>query len=199
MSLKLNKGKQKFTALSSDEVEGKQRFAALSSDQVEELKKPVVPKNTQRSTQWAVRCFEMWLKQRNERLPHDQCPEDILLSDDLGKLSDWLCVCICEIRKEDGSEYTPRSIAQFIAGLQRYISLQKDRQVRLSDPNNPAFVALHRTLENRFRQLHAKGVGTTRKQAEVLSYEEEEELWAKGVFSSASPMGLLRAVFITMG
>ena len=110
LSLKL-KGKQKLAALSSDQVEGKQRFVMLPSDQVEDLKKPVVPKNTQQSTQWAVWCFEMWPKQRNERSPHDQCPEDILLSDDLGKLSDWLCVCICEMRKEDGSEYTPRSFA----------------------------------------------------------------------------------------
>ena len=180
-------------------LKGKERFVSVSSDEIEELKKPVVPKNTQRSTQWAVRCFEMWRKQQNEMSPQSQCPEDILLSDDLGKLSEWSCVCVCEMRKEDGCEYTPRSIAQFIAGLQRHISLQKDKQVRLSDPSNPVFAALHRTLENRFRQLHAKGVGTTRKQAEVVSYKEEEELWTKGVLTSTSPMGLLRAVFFYNG
>ena len=178
---------------------GKKRFASVSVEQVEELQKQNVPKNTQRSTQWAVRCFDMWLKHWNETSPQNQCPPDILLSDDLEILCKWLCVCVCEMRKLDGSEYTPRTIAQFIAGLQRYISANKDRQVRLCDPNNAAFVPLHRTLENRYKQLHSEGVGTSRKQAEVVSYDEEEMLWTKGVFSSCSPIGLLRAIFFYKG
>ena len=180
-------------------LKGKERFASVSSEQVEELTKAIVPKNTQRSTQWAVRCFNSWLQHRNKQSPHDKCPEDILLSDDMEALCKWLCVCVCEMRKEDGSEYTPRSIAQLIAGVQRYISLQKDRPVRLSDPNNPSFQALHRTLDNRFKQLHSEGVGTTKKQAEIVSFEEEEELWSKGVFSTSSPIALLRAVFFYNG
>ena len=134
----------------------KDRFVSVSSQHVDELKKPIIPKNTERSTQWAVGCFDMWLQHYNEgRSPNDQCPKDILLSDDLEKLCHWLCVCVCEIRKTDGShsEYTPRSIAQLIGGLQRYnISLHKERQIRLSDPKNPVFQALHRTLDNPFKQ-----------------------------------------------
>ena len=177
----------------------KERFISVSSDQIEELKKPSISKNTQRSTQWAVRCFSSWLEHWNEQSPREQqCPEDILLSDDMESLCKWLCVCVCEMRKEDGSEYTPRSIAQFIASIQRFISLQKDWQVRLSDPNNPAFLSLHRTLENRFKQLHSEGIGTSRKQAEIVSYEEGEMLWLKAVFSATSPTGLLHAVFSIM-
>ena len=53
---------------------GKKRFASVSVEQVEELQKQNVPKNTQRSTQWAVRCFDMWLKHWNETSPQNQCP-----------------------------------------------------------------------------------------------------------------------------
>ena len=176
-------------------LKGKERFVSVSAEQIEQLKQPTVPKNTRKATQWAVRCFQSWLEHRNLQSPNDKCPEGILLSDDMEVLCKWLCVCVCEMRRE-GSEHTPRSIAQFIAGIQRYISLEKGRHVRLSDPNNPAFQALHSMLDNRFRQLHSDGVGTSRKQAEIVTYEEEEELWLKAVLSANSPVGLLRAVFL---
>ena len=87
-----------------------------------------------------------------------------------------MCVCVSEIRKENSEDYTPRTISMFLAGLQRYISEKKGTQVWLSNPNNPAFKALHSTLENCFRELHSKGIGTKRRQADIVSAEEEEQL-----------------------
>ena len=174
-------------------LKGKKRFASVSSEQVDELKKVIMPKNTQRSTQWAVRCFNLWL-QHQQPIAYDNCREDLLLSDNMEALCKWLCVCICEMRKEDGSEYTPRSIKQFIAGVH---SLQKYCQVWLLDPNNPSFQALHCTLGNWFKQLHSEGVGTTKNQAEIVSHEEE--LWSKAFFSTSLLIALLRAVFFYNG
>ena len=59
-------------------------------------------------------------------------------------------------------------------GLQRYISERKDAPIRLSNPDNPVFKPLHRTLKNRYRELHAEGVGTKRKMAEVVTSDKEE-------------------------
>ena len=50
-----------------------------------------------------------------------------------------VCVSISELRKEDGSEYTPRSIAQYNAGLQRYIIDEKGVQDKLADYDNSVF------------------------------------------------------------
>ena len=58
---------------------------------------------------------------------------------------------------------------------------------------------MHQALENRYRELHADGVGTKRKQAEVISRDEEEQLWQSGILSSKSPQSLLRAVFYLNG
>ena len=91
-------------------------------------------------------------------------------------LCHWLCVCINELRKETGDEYTPRSLAQFIAGLQRYISEKKQTPVWLADPGNPDFKPLHLTLDNRYRKLHVKGVGTTRRQAEIMTSDMMKKL-----------------------
>ena len=61
-------------------LKDKERFPLLPKNQIEDSKQAIIPKNTQKSTQWALRCFESWLKQRNERC-EDKCPEGILLSD----------------------------------------------------------------------------------------------------------------------
>ena len=118
-----------------------------------------------------------------------KCPEDVLLSDDHDELCHWLCVCVSELRKEDGSEYTPRSLAQFIAGLQRYID-KKEGSICLCNPDDPTFKQLHRTLDSRYRQLYVQGIGAKRRHAEVLTNEEEDQLWDSGTMSTESPSGL---------
>ena len=60
-------------------------------------------------------------------------------------LCHWLCVSVTELRKEDGGEYTPRSIAQYIVGMQQYISELKGVPVRLVDPGYTVF---RQVLEN---------------------------------------------------
>ena len=193
-----SKKKRLSLSLSKKGKEPKERFPLLPIDQTECVKKAVVPKNTEKSTKWALRAFTLWLTQRNER-SEDKCPEDLLFSDNHEELCHWLCMCVNEIRKEDGGPYTPRSISQLVAGLQRYISEKKQVPVRLADPTNAAFRPLHRTLDNLYRQLHADGVGTKRKHAETLSEDEEEQLWSSGAMGTDSPSALLGAVFFYNG
>ena len=47
---------------------------------------------------------------------------------------------------------------------------------RLADASNPTFRPLHTALDKRYRELHAQGVGTKRKQVEVVSNHEERQL-----------------------
>lgn len=62
----------------------------------------------------------------------------------------------------------------------------------LSGPDNPVFKPLHRALDCRYRELHAKGVGTSCRQTEVVTVDEEEILWNSGVLSREIPDGLLK-------
>lgn len=176
----------------------KERFPLVPAEDIAKSTKELVPSNTAKSNQWALRCFDQWLEQRNER-SEEKCPVDILITDDMEKLCHWMVICVNEIRKANGEDYTPRSISQFISGIQRYISSKKEHPIRLADPNNPIFRPLHRALDSRFRELHAKGVGTTRRQAEVVTCDEEEILWSSGELSTDSPDGLLKAVFYYNG
>lgn len=176
-----------------------ERFTLVSAKDVEAAKQAIVPKNTKKCTEWAVRAFACWLTQRNERSTSDKCPEDILLTNDRDLLCKWLCVFASETRKEDGSQYTPRSIAQMFAGLQRYINTNKSEPVRIVDPMNPVFKPLHQLLDRLYRDLHAQGIGTTKRQAETISMSEENMLWETNTIGTASPQALLFAVFYYNG
>ena len=129
----------------------------------------------------------------------EKVPDGVLLSDRPKDLCQWLCMCVNELRKGDGSEYIPRSICQFISGLQWYISEKKDSPVQLADLTNPIFKDLHRVLHQRYRNLHVQGVGVTQCQADVITPSEEEKLWKCGVLSADSPSSLLQAVFYLNG
>ena len=159
--------------------------------------KPIIPQNTQKSTDWSVCLFTSWLSQRNQRCPDEKCPEDILLTDDHESLCKWLCLFACEIRKVDGTPYTPRSITQL--GLQRQISETKSAAIQLVDPKNSVFKPLHQLLNHLYRDLHAQGIGATRRQSEIISRCDEDKLWETRVMGTNSPQVLLSAVFFHNG
>ena len=116
------------------------------------------------------------------------------------------CVFIKEARCDDGKPYTPRSLTQLLSGIQRFINSKRESTeplVKLQDTSNGAFRELQHVqlLEHRFRELYTEGVGTKRKQAEVISRScsEEEILWGKGVLTRKTLLGLLNAVFYYNG
>ena len=47
--------------------------------------------------------------------------------------------------------------------------------------------------------MHSKGIGTDTKATPVLSIDEEDALWSKGVLSLDNPIGLMNAVFFYKG
>lgn len=77
------------------------RFQQLSSLDIEKAKAAFVPPNTQWCTDWAIRTFELWRRQRNTRAPSNICPESILDTEDTNLLCHWFCVFCQEGRKED--------------------------------------------------------------------------------------------------
>ena len=158
-----------------------ERFSFVSED-VEAAKQAIVLKNTKKcmNGQFVHSCAT----QRNEC---STSPEDILLTDHRDLLCKWLCVFASETRKEDGCQ--PRSIAQIFARLQCYINANKLEPVRIVDPMNPVCKPLHQLLDRLYCDLHAQGIGTTKRQM----------LWETNMISTTSPQALLFAVFCYNG
>jgi hypothetical protein len=47
--------------------------------------------------------------------------------------------------------------------------------------------------------LHESGVGTAKKSAEIISEENENQLWETGTLNVTTPQGLQMAVFFYVG
>ena len=90
------------------------KIVVVDEEEIENAKKPMVPKNTRKATNWAVAVFKQWIEQHNA-IAKNKCPVDIL-KDEPENLAHWLCVFVSEICKDDGDFYTPRSITQNLGG-----------------------------------------------------------------------------------
>ena len=105
-----------------------------------------------------------------------------------------------ETRQENGKPYPPKSIYMYLllCGLYR-VCKGNGVPFNFLDKANSRFRDLHNTLDTIFSTLHAQGVGAEKKSAPVISIEDEELLWEKGVLSFATPKTLQYAVFFYVG
>ena len=175
------------------------KIVVVDEEEIENAKKPMVPKNTRKATDWAVGVFNQWIEQHNA-IAENKCPVDIL-KDEPENLAHWLCVFVSEIRKDDGDFYTPRSITHILGDLQRFLNECRppENHVRICDPSNPHFKQVHLVLDRLFRELHSKGISAVRWQSEIITATEECLLWEKGEMGTHSPSSLLNSVFFYNG
>ena len=183
--------------LSTGKENSKRFDFALDDDDFEEHTRGFVPATTAADTQKCMKLFEDWKKERNSLFPGDKVPEDVIVSDDKGKLCKWLCKFSMEARKKDGTHYPPKTIQHSLMGIQRHIRLQKQSTINLV--SDPEFLPLRNLLDSLYRKLHSAGIGTSVKKTEVLSDEDEETLWASGVLNPDTPQGLLNCIFFLNG
>ena len=97
-------------------------------DELSKLKKGGCLANALKNNVWALKTFEEWQVTRNTRYPADPCPEEILITDNMQILCEWLCKFISEAHKANSHEYASCSLYLILAGIQRHI-----RQVKLSE------------------------------------------------------------------
>jgi len=154
------------------------------------------PENTAKSTEWALRNFEVCRVARNQYFPEEICPNNVLENE--SDSCKWSCRYVSETRKVDGKEYTPCNLQLLLAGLQRHPrKIHPDKEFRLF--TDPHFKALKNTCDAAFKQLHKTGIGTETKATPVLTKSNEEELWKHGTLNMDKPKGLLRALFFYNG
>ena len=79
------------------------RFKAITNEKLDTMSKPQVPKNTEKSSGWAMTNLREWYDDYNDRNSSAKCPEE-LLSPEASKevLNTWLCVFTTETRGKNG-------------------------------------------------------------------------------------------------
>ena len=178
----------------------RQRFVPVAKETLDSMADLQVPKNTEISTRWAMKNFQDWHKDYNERNFGDRCPDELLLptcSKEL--LNKWLLVYVTETRSKDGSCYPPKSIYSLLTGIFRHMKNLNPAYPNFISKDNPAFSSFHITVDNLFKCLRKDGVGSESRHTEGISNEEENLLWQSNVLNCDDPVGLQRAVFYYNG
>ena len=179
------------------------RFAnPISEVEIQAKIGDAVPKSTKYKEKWAVNLFENWRQQRNERdgntggfiavnILHNSLE---VMSDE--ELNRSLALFVCEVRKANGSKYPPNTLHGMVASIQHYLKGKK-RIVRLF--NDDKFSFLRDALDAMMKESASDGLGLTKKQGEIITLDEEEQLWSKGVLGDSSPQQLLDTLIYLFG
>ena len=111
----------------------------------------VIPSNTEASTRWAVKNFNLWATNRSAVNPSDPVPADLLGSHDPNLVCRWLCRYVMETRKEDGHPYPPSTLQSLLSGINRVV--QRHAPFSALDKTNPCFRDLLKTLDIRCQMI----------------------------------------------
>ena len=106
------------------------RYALPKTDrEVDEARLSAIPQKNQDDTKYGFKLFEDWRKQRQETTGEvigDLCK----LPDD--QIQHWMTRFILEVRKRDGSVYTPNTLHHITAGVMRHMRWNLIGQYRLA-------------------------------------------------------------------
>ena len=175
------------------------RFKFATEEELSTFAKGLVPENTTRSTKWAMNNFSTWIKERNARYPASPVPDDILMCSEPEIINLHLSRFIVETRKSNGDMYPPSTLHQLLCGILRRMRELNPNCPNFLDKSDNRFKILQGTLDSYFHKLHSEGIGRKVKHAEVITTDEEDQLWESGVLNVTTPRGLQNAVFYTIG
>ena len=141
--------------------------------------------------------WDEWASFRNGRpgTSTSYVPSLVQLASDPPNLQYWLSRFCLEARKKDGSEFPPNSLHHIICGL-RYIRHHGNPSLDLF--KEPAYAQFRQTLDSEMKRLQGKGLGSSRKQAEPIT-EQEEILWQMGYLGDHSPQAHVTTMIFMCG
>ena len=170
-------------------------FATPKTQQeIADARVSAVPKKTQQDTEYCVRLWEEWCQHRRNNFG-DSIPQLTELQPT--ELQQWLTYFILELRRKDGSEFTPDTLHHICCGIMRH--LRWKGQPAIDFFKDPEFADFRRSLDAEMKRLQAAGKGTKKKQAEPLTIQEEEILWQKGLLGDHNPQVLLDTIIFMNG
>ena len=122
-----------------------------------------------------------------------------LWGEDKEKLNSMLCRFVLEARLANGKHYTPNTLLQLLTNLQTLAYEKNESALHFMNHKDVTFKQLHNVTNNVSKQLLADGIGAEKKQARVITEEEEGILWEKKVLGCHSPTSLLHTIFYFCG
>ncbi len=144
-------------------------FAPAKSDaEIELARAQGIPKKTQEDAKYCVNLSDAWRSHRLESTGHAIKPIAQL---NRCELEHWLTRFVLEVRKKDGSEFPPNSLHHICCGLMRH--LRWNGQPSIDFFSDSDFTNFKASLDAEMKRLQSEGVGSKKRQAEVLTEDED--------------------------
>lgn len=147
-------------------------------------------KNTRKNTNWSIATFEDW---RGTRMCSTNCVVQLVNFTNLD-INQWLSKFVNETRHKDGNPYPPKTLYMLCVGLLRFLR-ENGVHMNFLDEKDCRFNEFRHALSAGMTELTMEGIGTTTKQAEVISQETENILWEKGLLGNGSSKAILNTMF----
>ena len=103
---------------------GKKRFDVSSTDELESASVKFVPKNTTVAINWAFRIFVEWVRHSGEIEGCSYKSEDLWLLRDPEFYAKMMSLFCLEVKQQNCSSYTLKSLLQILINLQKYARSQ---------------------------------------------------------------------------
>lgn len=161
-----------------------ERFATASLADINVLKEKAKNDNTEKSTNNWVNTYRTWASSRGVLLNLEDQP--------VIELNNTLQLFYAELKKKDGKDYEPTSLASMQAALDRYL---KDNNYAFSILTDRAFKGSRDVLEGKARILRQNGMGKKPNKASSLTKPEEEVFWECGQLGTHSPQTLINTLW----
>ena len=179
----------------------KHKFDFTSETRIEQLKQVKLKKKSDVKVDWAVSAYIDWRNDRLEKFQYDPAIYyvDLLDLENLTKenLSHALCHFIPEVtRKRGDGPYPGATLYQLVVAIQHYLFVNKIKWKLLDDE---CFDDIRTVLDNVMQERMAQNIGVVKCQAGIISYEQENALWEKGIFGEDTPDKLHNTVLFLIG
>ena len=165
-----------------------ERFYVAEKSDIQELKNKTKNSNTTRSTCNWIRVFQTWAKNREYNVNLNEY--------DVETLNTTLEHFYAEVRKQNGKDYEPDSLAVMQAALDRFLR-EKDYPKSIIKDNE--FKSSKEVLEGKARMLRESGLGKKPNASRSLTKQEEEVLWDCGELGSDTPSSLQNTLWFFLG
>ena len=173
------------------------RFGESVSDADEIVRRAeAVPKNTKATTTWGMRIWNEWSSSRTVTDGSGVVPVTTPLTEiSPTDLAYWMGKFVLEVRKRDGKPYPPKSLYALVCCFKRFFEDNGMHGINPLCPSDVAFGDFRATLDAEMKRLHGLGLGTTTKQAQPITPDEEALLWTSRQLGTHSAKSMLNSVY----
>ena len=148
---------------------------------------------------WAYRMLEQWIQERNATIGNDS--DQVKIVRKFLDMPNWeiaycLTCFIIEVRKKNGLDYPAETLYEIIVCLQLWLHM-RGRSLKLLDDED--FVAIRNCLDNRMKELSRDGHVQPRNQADVITVDQENDMWLHNILGSSNPKQLVETILYLFG